>query len=126
MGAQTEGGSPFIAGVSTAVQPRMNGIWTVPGEEHLLPDWQEQDRQTAMEVDVMTHYHCSQIEDFLCAITENREPLVDGDDGRKVVEIFTAVYRSQRDGRPVKFPLKAETDRDDYDGRLTYNPLSRR
>ena len=29
------------------------------------------------------------------------------------------IYRSQRDSRPVKFPLVPETSRDDFDGRTT-------
>ena len=35
-----------------------------------------------------------------------------------MVELFTAIYRSQRDHRPVAFPLVPEMDRDDLDGRL--------
>ncbi|MBN1994456.1 MAG: Gfo/Idh/MocA family oxidoreductase [Anaerolineae bacterium] len=126
VGVQTEGGSPFIAGVSTAVEPPINDIWTVPGEEHLLSRWQEEDRQTAAEIEVMTHYHHVQIEDFLGAILKDREPAVNGEEGRKVVEMFTAIYRAQRDGRPIKFPLAQETGRDDHDGRLAYITLSRR
>jgi hypothetical protein len=34
------------------------------------------------------------------------------------VELFTAIYRSQRDGGPVAFPLQAESERSDLDGRL--------
>jgi UDP-N-acetyl-2-amino-2-deoxyglucuronate dehydrogenase len=126
VGAQTEGGSPFIAGVTTDVEPPINDIWTIPGEEHLLPAWQEEDRRFAATTDVMTTYHRLQIEDFLQAIIEDREPLVNGEEGRKAVEIFTAVYRAQRDGRPIRFPLEAEEDSHDYDGRLSYVPLSRR
>ena len=74
----------------------------------------------------MTYYHRLQIEDFLDAVIEDREPMVNGEEGRKVVEMFTAIYRCQRDGQPVKFPLLPETDRDDYDGRLSYTPVSRR
>lgn len=126
VGAQTEGGSPFISGVTTHVDPPLNDLWTIPGEEELLPIWQAEDRQRAAAIDVMTHYHKVQIEEFLQAILEDRPPAVDGHDGRKVVEIFTAVYRSQRDGRPVKFPLAPEVGRDDYDGRLTHSLFSRR
>lgn len=126
IGVQTEAGSSFISGISTQVEPPINDIWTVPGEEHLLAVWQAADRDFGNAVDIMTHYHQRQIEDFLGAIAEDRPPLVDGRDGRKSVEVITAVYRSQRDGRPVKFPLKAEAGRDDRDGRLTYVPLSRR
>lgn len=126
IGTQTEGGSAFIAGVTTEVDPPINDVWTIPGEAHLLPQWQEEDRAFAATHDVMTCYHQLQIEDFLQAIIHNREPMVNGEEGRKTVEIFTAVYRSQRDGRPVKFPLQTEQDRNDYDGRLSYVSLSHR
>jgi len=29
-------------------------------------------------------------------------------DGRRVVELFTAIYRATRDGRPVRFPVPAQ------------------
>ena len=29
----------------------------------------------------------------------------DPEDGRAVVELFTAIYRSNREGRPIRFPL---------------------
>jgi hypothetical protein len=41
-------------------------------------------------------------------VRDDRPPLATGEEGRTVVAMFTAVYRSQRDGRPVKFPLVAE------------------
>jgi L-iditol 2-dehydrogenase len=49
---------------------------------------------------------------------EGRKPMVTGEEGRVTVEIFTAIYRSQRDGKAVKFPLIPEYDRLDYDGRI--------
>jgi predicted dehydrogenase len=126
VGAQTEGGSSFVAGVTSVVEPPVNDIWTVPGEEHLLPGWQEADRADVVAHPPMTYYHQLQIEDFLQAILEDREPMVNGEEARKVVEMFTAIYRSQRDGRPVRFPLTPEPDAADFDGRLTYTPMSRR
>jgi UDP-N-acetyl-2-amino-2-deoxyglucuronate dehydrogenase len=66
----------------------------------------------------MTYYHRLQIKDFLSAILENRPTLVDGREGRKLVEIFTAVYRSQRDRKLVKFPLDAVSGSEQFDGRL--------
>ena len=94
VGVQTEGGSAFVSGVTTDVEPPVNDLWTIPGEEHLLPPWQEEDRAVGSQsIDVMTHYHRLQIEDFLDAILHDREPMVDGHEGRKVVEMITAVYR---------------------------------
>lgn len=103
VGVQVESGAPFIAGVTPRVDPPHNHIWTVPGEEHLLDVWRSED--AARQVDVMTHYHRLQIEDFLLAVLEDREPAVTGWQGRAVVELFSAVYHSHRLKRPVTFPL---------------------
>jgi predicted dehydrogenase len=43
----------------------------------------------------------------LRAIIEKREPAITGEDGRRTVELFTAIYRATRDGKAVKFPLKS-------------------
>jgi UDP-N-acetyl-2-amino-2-deoxyglucuronate dehydrogenase len=126
VGVQTEGGSPFIAGVTEAVEPPINDLWTVPGQESLLAGWQAEDREFAASHDVMTYYHRGQIADFVEAILADRPPMVDGEEGRKVVEIITAIYRAQRDGRPERFPLEAEADRDGYDGRIGHSLLSRK
>ena len=118
VGVQTDGGSVFISGVSENVDPPVNDVWSVPGEEHLLPQWQDEDRARAGQINVMTHYHRVQVADFLDAIIEDRPPALDGREGRKHVELFTAIYRSQRDGRPVRFPLDAEEGSESFDGRL--------
>jgi predicted dehydrogenase len=118
VGVQTEGGSPFVSGVTTHVDPPFNDIWTIPEETHLLKEWQDEDKQRCQKIDIMTHYHKQQVEDFLQSILEDREPAVSGREGRKHVELFTAIYRSQRDSRPVKFPLEAEAGSQDFDGRL--------
>jgi UDP-N-acetyl-2-amino-2-deoxyglucuronate dehydrogenase len=54
------------------------------------------------------YFHRLQIEDFLRAILEKRPPAITGEDGRRTVELFTAIYRSTRDRKPVWFPLAAE------------------
>jgi UDP-N-acetyl-2-amino-2-deoxyglucuronate dehydrogenase len=106
VGVQTDGGSMFVAGVSAAVEPPYNDLWTIPGEGEQLATWQAEDR--ARGVDVGSHYHCLQIEDFIDAIIDGRPPQVTGEDGRRAVEIFEAVYRSQRERAPVTFPLEAQ------------------
>lgn len=124
VGVQTDGGSPFVSGVTQATDPPITDIWTVPGEEHLLPQWQAEDTARGRTVDVMSHYHRLQIGDFLESILYDRQPAVDGPEGRKHVELFTAIYRSQRDGHPVKFPLDAEIGSEEFDGRLSSKPSS--
>ncbi len=119
MGVQTDGGAMFIAGMSSIAEPPVNDLWTVPGEENLLSDWKQQDSDFFNSINAMEYYMKLQNEDFADAIQNNRQPLVSGEDGRVTVELFTAIYRSTRDNQPVKFPLEAESDRNDFDGRCT-------
>ena len=99
IGVQTDGGAMFIAGVSGIGEPPVNDLWTIPGEESLLSQFQKEDRE------------------FLKAIKDGTKPLISLEDGRRTVELITGIYRSCRDGKPVKFPLKPENGTD-YDGRL--------
>lgn len=102
VGVETDRGATFIAGFSQITEPPLNDIWTVPGEEHSLATFEAEDRANFARIDATTHYHTLQIKDFLGAIRESRPPLVTGENGRAVVELFTAIYRSQRDGCPVR------------------------
>jgi UDP-N-acetyl-2-amino-2-deoxyglucuronate dehydrogenase len=103
VGAETDSGSPFISGVTEKMDPPFNDIWTIPGEEQQLAIWNQEDR--SRPCNVMTHYHQVQLADFLDAVANDREPMVDAEAGRRVVELFTAVYRSQREHLPQKLPL---------------------
>ncbi len=105
VGVQTDGGAMFIAGVSKIEEAPVNDLWTIPGED--LKTWQREDEAFFASIDATTHYHGLQIADFLAAIEEDRAPLVTGEDGRRTVELFTAIYRSQRLGGPIDFPLKS-------------------
>jgi UDP-N-acetyl-2-amino-2-deoxyglucuronate dehydrogenase len=89
----------------------------VSGEEKMLDRWKEEDSVHFNSIDPMVYYMERQIEDFLHALDNNTEPLVTGEDGRRTVELFTAIYRSTRDNTSVKFPLQPEYNAD-MDGRL--------
>lgn len=117
VGVQTDGGAMFIAGMSGILEPPVNDIWSVPGEETLLEKWKKKDSAHFNKYNPMVYYMERQIEDYLQALDENRDPLVTGKDGRRTVELFTAIYRSTRDNKPVKFPLLPE-NKSDMDGRL--------
>jgi UDP-N-acetyl-2-amino-2-deoxyglucuronate dehydrogenase len=108
VGVETDRGATFVAGVSEVAEPPLNDLWTIPGEEGLLAAFQAEDRARFQLVNPTTHYHALQIQDFLQAVRDDRPPLVTGEDGRIVVEIFTAIYRSNRERRPIKFPLEAQ------------------
>ncbi len=108
VGVETDRGATFVAGVSEIAEPPLNDLWSIPGEEQLLAGFQAEDRARFAHVNATTHYHALQIQDFLRAVLEGRPPMVTGEEGRVVVEMFTAVYRSNRERRPVKFPLAAD------------------
>ena len=118
VGAQPEGGAMFIAGKTIIAEAPKLDLWTVPGEEQLIEEWNKADSDEFHSVDAMTWYFKKQLEDFKDAIIFGKQPLVTTTEGRKTVELFTAIYRSQRDRKPVKFPLLPEYDRDDMDGRI--------
>jgi len=46
-----------------------------------------------------------EFKEFLAALDSGQPHLIDGEEGRKAVEIITAIYESARTGRPVKFPV---------------------
>jgi UDP-N-acetyl-2-amino-2-deoxyglucuronate dehydrogenase len=117
LGVQTDGGMMFIAGMSGIAEPPFNDIWTVKGEEEYLEKWKKEDADFFSKIDPTEYFHEKQFEDFLNSIIEKKKPLISGEEGRITVEIFTAIYRSQRDGKPVKFPV-ADEGSEDFDGRL--------
>jgi predicted dehydrogenase len=109
VGVQTDGGAMFIAGKTGVAEPPVNDLWTVPGEESRLQEWIMQDTHFFRSIDPTVYYMKCQIEDYLNAIQNNTNPSVDGEAGRRTVELFTSIYRSSRDNRPVKFPLPEQT-----------------
>lgn len=118
VGVQPEGGAMFIAGVSGISEPPVNDLWTIPGEEEMLQEWIKSDTDFFHTIDPTVYYIEKQIEDFLEALSKGRDPLVSGEEGRKTVELFTAIYRSKRDNAVIKFPLLPEKDKEDFDGRV--------
>jgi predicted dehydrogenase len=102
VGVETDRGATFVAGMSSIAEPSLNDVWTVPGEEHLLREFEAMDRAQFAGINATNHYHALQIRDFLRGIIEARPPLVSGEDGRRVVALFAAIYRSQAERRPIR------------------------
>ena len=55
--------------------------------------------------------HRDQLKDFLQAVDAGTQPLVDGREGRKSVELILAIYESQRTGKRIELPLKEDPPR---------------
>jgi len=114
VGVQTDGGAMFIAGMTGVAEPPVNDIWTVPGEENMLGQWNSEDADIFNKYDPTIYYMQLQIEDFINAIGSDSDPLVTGNAGRRTVELFSGIYRSALENAPVKFPLNTLKG---YDGR---------
>jgi predicted dehydrogenase len=110
VGVETDRGASFVAGMSGIAAPPVNDLWTIPGEADRLAEFEREDRQRWEGVDAVEHYHALQVRNFLTAVRDNRAPLVGGDEGRVVVEMIEAIYRSTQSGRAVRFPVPAEGD----------------
>ncbi len=59
-------------------------------------------RAAAVPSDISFRGHREQLRDLLDAIENHREPMVDGREGRKALEIILAAYESARTGREVE------------------------
>jgi predicted dehydrogenase len=108
VGVETDRGATFVAGMTGITEPPLNDIWTVPGEEHLLAQFQAEDRARFAGLDATVHYHALQFRDYLQAIREGRPTPVSGEEGRAVVELFTAIYQSNRERRVVAVPFDSD------------------
>ncbi len=117
IGVQTDGGAMFIAGVSTVVEPPVNDLWTIPGEAELLAEYKAADTALFNSLDSIAYFHQQQLQNFLDAIIQGGKPLITLEDGRRTVELITGIYRSNRDKKPLSFPLAPEYGTD-FDGRL--------
>lgn len=50
--------------------------------------------------------HTSLFADMIEAIQEDRKPYVDGDAGKRALELVLAIYKSQKEGNSIHFPVK--------------------
>ncbi len=54
--------------------------------------------------------HTGEIDDVLTALEQGGRPLITGEDGRRTVEVITAVYLSGFTGKTVELPIQKEDD----------------
>jgi UDP-N-acetyl-2-amino-2-deoxyglucuronate dehydrogenase len=77
--------------------------WRIEGSEE-----SEDELLSAQEGDPDNVYgfgHTLLFKDVVDSIIENRQPLVNGEEAKKPLEIILAAYKSTATGMPVKFPL---------------------
>ena len=73
-------------------------IWTIAGEEEQVAGWLEAESGGLG----FPGFHALQIQDFLQAVRDGREPAVTGRDGKNALAIILGIYESSRTGLPVR------------------------
>lgn len=101
---------PFAVHANTA---RENGF---PSED------EETIRQIQKEYEELEpcryEHHTGQIDDFLSCIEENDRPLIDGEEGRKTIELITAIYKSAISKQRVSLPIEKNDPHYTFPGRI--------
>jgi predicted dehydrogenase len=88
-------------------------LWNVEGEEAFRGAGMTNTGSSAdpgSGLDQAVQAHVAQISDLLAAIGEDRDPVLNGEEGRKAVEIIVATYRSAMSGDTIDLPLRSEWD----------------
>lgn len=106
VGVQTDSGAMFIAGMLGVAAPPINDLWNIPGEENQLEKFQQEDRNFFGTIDPIEYYIRMQNHDFVMAVLNDTQPFIPATEGRRTVEIFTAIYESTKTNAPVKWPIK--------------------
>ncbi|MEZ4500555.1 MAG: Gfo/Idh/MocA family oxidoreductase [Thermomicrobiales bacterium] len=75
-----------------------NDIWSLDPTDELRQSWETAE----LNQPGFPGFHTLQIEDFLQAILEGRDPAVTGREARKSLAIIQAIYTSSRTGQPVR------------------------
>jgi predicted dehydrogenase len=70
-----------------------------------LENWVRDDSEIFNNTDATVRYLQLQLEDYISALENGDEPAMTGADGRRTVELITAIYKSSQTNMPVKFPL---------------------
>ena len=83
--------------------------WEIMGKDGALIDkigkTKEAPKAVTSPTDFSMEEHARQIADMVQTIKDDREPLVNGVEGRKAVEIIISIYRSSKTKKPMKLPL---------------------
>lgn len=83
----------------------LTDVWTVPGEEEFAMVYRSGGTFDIPLSEIhrgLVPFHAQQIEDFVSAVREDREPEVTGREAVKSLEIVQAIYRSSQTGRSVE------------------------
>lgn len=92
---------------AVAMQAAENGF---PEKENNQALEQSLDRLHADLPPLSWTLHTGQVDDFFSAIEQQRAPLIDGEQGKRSLELITAIYKSAITQRTVSLPIPRDDD----------------
>ena len=66
--------------------------------------------------------HTGEIDNYLTALEHGERPLITGEDGRRTIELITAIYKSGALSKTVSLPIAPEDDFYTFEGLLSHVP----
>ena len=93
-GVQTDSGAMFIAGMSSIVDPPLNDLWTIPGEEMFLEKFRAEDETFFKSINPTVYFFTRQLEEHCRALLEGSPPPTSGEEGRETVRFIETMYKS--------------------------------
>jgi hypothetical protein len=93
----------FIAGMSSIVEPPLNDLWTIPGEEKLLDKFRADDEAFFKTINATVYFFTRQLEDLCTSLLDSKPTPTTGEDGRETVKFIETMYRI---GKPQHASLK--------------------
>ena len=66
--------------------------------------------------------HTGEIDNYLTALEQGTRPMITGEDGRRTIELITAIYKSGAMGQTVALPISPEDDFYTFQGLLAHVP----
>jgi UDP-N-acetyl-2-amino-2-deoxyglucuronate dehydrogenase len=96
---------------------KTNGFPEERGNQELL----EKIQALYQEIpDLLYEGHTGEIDDILCAIENGTRPMITGEDGRKTVELITAIYKAGCLKERVMLPISQEEEYYSFEGILNH------
>lgn len=77
-------------------------FWNIAGEESPADIQPSHGSGASDPMAIDFNLHLAQIQDMVEAILEDRDPLVTGEVGRKSLELISGIYKSSKEGKPLK------------------------
>jgi len=66
--------------------------------------------------------HTGEIDNYLTALEQGQRPMITGKDGRRTIELITAIYKSGSLGQTVTLPIQEDDDFYTFQGLLSHAP----